>query len=241
MKLLITGGTRGIGLATAVGAARRGWEVALGYRGNEDAARLAVEQVATEGPRPAAFGADVGDAGQVAALFDAAVAHLGGLDGVVVNAGIVAQASTLADMTPDRLDRVVRTNVTGALYVAREAVRRLQPGGAIVFVSSAAARLGSPGEYVDYAATKGALDTLTVGLSKELGPTGIRVNAVRPGVIETDIHADGGEPDRAARVGPATPMGRAGRPEEVAAAILWLLSSEASYVTGAHLDIAGGR
>lgn len=241
MKLLITGGTRGIGLATALGAARRGWDVALGYRGNEDAARMAVEQVGAEGGRAAAFRADVADADQVATLFDAAMAHLGGLDGVVVNAGIVAQGSTLADMSPDRLDRVVRTNLTGALFVAREAVRRLQPGGAIVFVSSAAARLGSPGEYVDYAATKGALDTLTIGLSKELGPAGIRVNAVRPGVIETDIHADGGEPDRAARVGPGTPLGRAGRADEVAAAILWLLGPEASYVTGAHLDIAGGR
>ncbi|WP_134726211.1 SDR family oxidoreductase [Paracoccus luteus] len=241
MKLLITGGTRGIGRATALGAAAMGWPVTLGYRGNRAAAQDAVAAVHAAGGQAWAHSADVGDAAQVAALFDAAEAAMGGLDGVVVNAGIVAATSALADMDTDRLERVVHTNLTGALFCAREAARRLGRGGAIVLVSSAAARLGSPGQYVDYAASKGAIDTLNIGLAKELAAAGIRVNAVRPGVIDTDIHADGGEPDRAARLGPSLPLGRAGSADEVAAAILWLLSDAASYVTGANLDVSGGR
>ena len=188
-----------------------------------------------------AFAADVADPAQVARLFDQAEAALGGLDAVVVNAGIVEQVMPLAEMTPERLDRIVRVNLTAVLYQAREAARRLPDGGTIVFVSSAAARLGSPGKYVDYAATKGGVDTLTIGLAKELAPRRIRVNGVRPGIIDTQIHADGGEPDRVAELGPSLPLGRAGTAAEVAAAITWLMSDAASYVSGAILDVAGGR
>lgn len=241
MRVLITGGTRGIGRATALDCAARGWPVALGYRGDAAAAAAALAAVRAAGGAGHAFAADVADAAQVAALFDRAQAALGGLDAVVVNAGIVAPVMPLAEMTPERLDRMVRVNLTGALYQAREAARRLPDGGAIVFVSSAAARIGSPGSYVDYAATKGGIDTLTIGLAKELAPRRIRVNGVRPGIIDTDIHADGGEPDRVARVGAGLPLGRAGTAAEVAAGITWLLSDAASYASGAILDIAGGR
>ncbi|ARJ69531.1 SDR family oxidoreductase [Paracoccus contaminans] len=241
MRVLITGGTRGIGLATALDCAARGWPLALGYRGNAGAAGAALDGVGAAGGKAHAFAADVADPAQVAALFDQAERALGGLDGVVVNAGIVAPVMPLADMTPERLDRMVRVNLTGALYQAREAARRLPEGGAIVFVSSVAARLGSAGSYVDYAASKGGVDTLTIGLAKELAPRRIRVNGVRPGIIDTDIHADGGEPDRVARVGASLPLGRAGTAAEVAAAITWLLSDRASYASGAILDIAGAR
>lgn len=241
MRVLITGGTRGIGLATALDCAARGWPVALGYRGNVAAAGAALEAVHAAGGKAHAFAADVADPAQVAALFDQAERALGGLDGVVVNAGIVAPVMPLAEMTPERLDRMVRVNLTGALYQAREAARRLPEGGAIVFVSSVAARLGSAGSYVDYAASKGGVDTLTIGLAKELAPRRIRVNGVRPGIIDTEIHADGGEPDRVARVGASLPLGRAGTAAEVAAAITWLLSDRASYASGAILDIAGAR
>ena len=241
MRVLITGGTRGIGLATALDCAARGWPLALGYRGNAGAAGAALDAVGAAGGKAHAFAADVADPAQVAALFDQAERALGGLDGVVVNAGIVAPVMPLADMTPERLDRMVRVNLTGALYQAREAARRLPEGGAIVFVSSVAARLGSAGSYVDYAASKGGVDTLTIGLAKELAPRRIRVNGVRPGIIDTDIHADGGEPDRVARVGASLPLGRAGTAAEVAAAITWLLSDRASYASGAILDIAGAR
>lgn len=241
MRVLITGGTRGIGRATALDCAARGWPVALGYRGDAAAAADTLAAVRAAGGAGHAFAADVADAAQVAALFDRAQAALGGLDAVVVNAGIVAPVMPLAEMTPERLDRMVRVNLTGALYQAREAARRLPDGGAIVFVSSAAARIGSPGSYVDYAATKGGIDTLTIGLAKELAPRRIRVNGVRPGIIDTDIHADGGEPDRVARVGAGLPLGRAGTAAEVAAGITWLLSDAASYASGAILDIAGGR
>lgn len=241
MKTLISGGTRGIGRATALDCVARGWPVALNYRGNAAAADATLAAIREAGGTAHAFAADVADPAQVARLFDQAEAALGGLDAVVVNAGIVEQVMPLAEMTPERLDRIVRVNLTAALYQAREAARRLPDGGTIVFVSSAAARLGSPGKYVDYAATKGGVDTLTIGLAKELAPRRIRVNGVRPGIIDTQIHADGGEPDRVAELGSSLPLGRAGTAAEVAAAITWLMSDAASYVSGAILDVAGGR
>ena len=182
----------------------------------------------------------------MASVFEAADAMPGRLDGVVINAGIAAPALQLADMTSERLKRIFEVNVYGAYLCAREAARCLSTdrggkGGSVVFVSSAASRIGSPNEYVDYAGSKAAIDTLTIGLAKELGSRGVRVNAVRPGLIETEIHASGGQPDRAQRLGASTPIGRAGRAEEVAEAIVWLLSDAASYTTGALLDVAGGR
>ncbi|WP_114952092.1 SDR family oxidoreductase [Sphingosinicella terrae] len=240
--MLITGGARGIGRATALLAAERGWSVALNYRANEAAAREVVASVEARGAAAVALPGDVAEEAQVLALFDAAEARFGRIDAVVVNAGIVERAMPLADMDAARIRRVLEVNTLGALLCAREAARRLpRRTGSISFVSSMAARLGSPFEYVDYAASKGAIDSLTIGLARELGPEGIRVNAVRPGLIETDIHASGGQPDRARRLGAGTPLGRAGAPEEVAAAILWLASEEASYTTGALIDIAGGR
>jgi NAD(P)-dependent dehydrogenase (short-subunit alcohol dehydrogenase family) len=189
---------------------------------------------------------DVAVEADVTAMFNAAESTLGRLDGVVINAGIVAPSLQLADMDSARLKRMFDVNVFGAYLCAREAARRLPKdrggrGGSIVLVSSAASRLGSPFEYVDYAGSKAAIDTLTIGLAKELGQQGVRVNAVRPGLIETDIHASGGQPDRAHRLGASTPLGRAGRPEEVGEAIVWLLDDGASYTTGAILDVAGGR
>lgn len=241
MRILITGGTRGIGRATALSCAARGWTTALGYRGDTEAAEDTLAAIEAAGGKSSVHAADIADPAQVAALFDAAAAAMGGLDAVVVNAGIVAPVMPLAEMTPERIERVVRVNLTGALYCAREAARRLPDGGAMVLMSSAAARLGSPGKYVDYAAAKGGVDTLTTGLSLELAPRRIRVNGVRPGIIDTEIHADGGEPDRVALLGPGLPLGRAGRAEEVAAAVVWLLSDEASYTSGAIIDVAGAR
>lgn len=225
-------------------AARRGWPVALNYLHDADAAEAVLQDVRAAGVTGAALQADVADETQVARLFEAAADALGGLDAVVVNAGIVAEKSTLAEMSLARMERMVRVNLLGALLTAREAARRLPKGGttaSIVFVSSVAARLGSPGQYVDYAASKGAIDTLTLGLAKELAPEGIRVNGVRPGLIETDIHASGGEPDRAWRLAPQVPLARPGTADEVAEAILWLASEQAGYVTGSMLDVAGGR
>lgn len=241
--ILITGGSRGIGRATALACARAGARVAFSYRSDDAAARdtLAACQALTGEDGAIALQADVVEEAQVMALFASTRQRLGPITGVVNNAGIVAPSMALADMSVERLRQVVDTNVLGALLVAREAARALVDHGALVNVSSMASRLGSPNEYVDYAASKGALDTLTLGLSKELGPRGIRVNAVRPGLIETDIHARAGRPERLAELGPGCPLGRAGRPEEVAEAIVWLLSDAASYVTGAFIDPAGGR
>lgn len=244
--IVITGGSRGIGRATAVLCARRGWSVAIQYRANRQAADETAGLVEQAGGRALAVQGDVSSEADVMALFAAAQDRFGALHGVVNNAGIVAPAQDVAEMSAQRLRAMFETNVLGAFLVAREAARRLSTarggaGGSLVNVSSAAARLGSPHEYVDYAASKGAVDTMTLGLARELGREGVRVNAVRPGLIDTEIHASGGQPDRAQRLGAATPMGRPGTAAEVAETIVWLLSDAASYVTGALLDCSGGR
>ncbi len=245
-KIFITGGTRGIGRATALKCARNGWSLALNYRSDEPAADETAREVRAAGGHAITLRGDVAIEVEVVSMFDEAQSKLGRIDGVVINAGIVAPSLPLADMDSARLKRMFEVNVYGAYLCARESARRLSKdrgghGGSVVLVSSAASRLGSPFEYVDYAGSKGAIDTLTIGLAKELAQQGVRVNAVRPGLIETDIHASGGQPDRAKRLGAGTPMGRAGRPEEVAEAIVWLLDDGASYTTGAILDVAGGR
>jgi NAD(P)-dependent dehydrogenase (short-subunit alcohol dehydrogenase family) len=244
--ILITGASRGIGRSAALLAGRRGWSVGVNYVSDEESAQSAVREIERAGGKAVALQGDVAFEADVIAIFDGAARALGSLDGVVVNAGVGAPRSRLADMSFDRMKRVFDVNVLGAYLCAREAARRLckssgGAGGSIVLISSAAARLGSPGEYVDYAGSKGAIDSLTLGLAKELGPNGVRVNAVRPGLIETDIHASGGEPDRARRLGATTPLGRPGLPEEIAEAIVWLLSDASSYATGAILDVTGGR
>jgi NAD(P)-dependent dehydrogenase (short-subunit alcohol dehydrogenase family) len=244
--ILITGGTRGIGRATALICAAKGWSVALNYRSDASAADAAAREVRAAGGRVLTLQGDVAVEADVVSMFGDAESKLGRLDGVVINAGIVAPSLPLADMESARLKRMFDVNVFGAYLCAREAARRLPKdrggrGGSIVLLSSAASRLGSPFEYVDYAGSKAAVDTLTIGLAKELGPQGVRVNAVRPGLIETEIHASGGQPGRAQRLGATTPLGRAGRPEEVGEAIVWLLDDGASYTTGAILDVAGGR
>lgn len=248
--ILITGGSRGIGRATAIMAGQRGWSVGVNYAGNEQAAQDTVQAVHAAGGRAVAIKGDVAVEADVIAMFDTVEQAFGELDGLVNNAGIVAPTADLADMSIDRLKRLFDINILGSFLCAREAARRMSTkrgghnpgrGGAIVNLSSAAARIGSPNLFVDYAASKGAIDTFTIGLSKELGPEGIRVNAVRPGIIETDIHASAGEPDRAARLAPTVPLRRSGTADEVAEAIIWLLDDASSYVTGALLDVAGGR
>jgi NAD(P)-dependent dehydrogenase (short-subunit alcohol dehydrogenase family) len=244
--LIVTGASRGIGAATARLAAAKGYAVCVNYHRSADAAARVVDDIVRNGGRALAVQADIGDQAAVARLFDEAAAGLGVIAGLVNNAGILETQMRVAEMTAVRLERVLRTNVIGAFLCAAEAVRRLSTvrgggGGAIVNVSSAASRLGSPGEYVDYAASKAAIDALTIGLAQEVAAEGIRVNAVRPGVIYTDIHASGGEPGRVDRVKASVPMKRGGQPEEVAQGIVWLLSDEASYTTGAILDVAGGR
>lgn len=245
-RILITGGGRGIGRATALLAARDAWSVAINFARDQDAAGDTARLVQEAGGRAFTVQGDVTVEQDVIRIFETARAGLGGLDGVVVNAGIVGPASQLADMSAERIRRMFEVNAIGSFLCARQAARMLSTqrggaGGSIVVVSSVAAKLGSPFEYIDYAASKAALDTLTIGLAKELGGQGVRVNAVRPGLIDTDIHASGGQPDRAARLGATTPMGRAGTADEVAEAIIWFLSDAASYTTGAILDVAGGR
>ena len=242
--VVVTGGGRGIGAATALACASAGFDVCLSYRANEAAAQQVVAGCEQAGVRAVAVRADVGVEEDVLGLF-AAADRLGTVTGLVNNAGIVAPAGRVADLTRERIDQLMRVNVIGAFLCAREAVRRMStrhggPGGSIVNVSSRAAVLGSAGEYVDYAASKAAVDTLTVGLAREVAGEGIRVNAVRPGLIATEIH-ETTSPGRLQRLAPTVPMGRVGVPEEVAAAIVWLLSDEASFVTGALLDVAGGR
>ncbi|WP_118182074.1 SDR family oxidoreductase [Paraburkholderia phosphatilytica] len=244
--VLITGASRGIGRATALLLGAKGWSIGVNYASNEAAARETAAAVGRAGGHARVIQGDVADEASVVAMFDALVSAYGRIDALVNNAGIVAAGMPLADMSYERLKRMFDVNVLGAYLCAREAARRMSKdrggeGGAIVNVSSAAARLGSPNEYVDYAGSKGAIDTMTLGLAKELGPQGVRVNAVRPGLIDTEIHASGGKPERAAVLGAQTPLGRPGTAQEVAEAIVWLLGDEASYVTGALFDVAGGR
>ena len=246
MILLVTGGSRGIGAATARLAAARGYDVCVNYRSNKDAASRVVADVEAAGRRGLAVAADVSIEADVVRLFEACDRQLGRLDALVNNAAILDKQMRLEAMDAARITRVLATNVVGPFICAREAVRRMSTkhggrGGAIVNVSSGASRLGSPNEYVDYAASKGALDTMTTGLAKEVAAEGIRVNTVRAGHIYTDLHASGGEPDRVERVKSLVAMKRGGQPEEIARAILWLLSDEASFTTGAFLDVAGGN
>jgi NAD(P)-dependent dehydrogenase (short-subunit alcohol dehydrogenase family) len=244
--VLITGGSRGIGAATALAAARAGYAVALSYQRDEHAAQTVVQAITTLGGRALALQADVAQEDSVLAMFAAVDATWGRLDALVNNAGVVDVASRVDAMSVARLRRMFDTNVLGSFVCAREAVLRMSTrhggrGGSIVNVSSAASRLGSPGQYVDYAASKGAMDTFTLGLAKEVAAEGIRVNAVRPGIIDTEIHASGGEPDRAQLLGAQVPMQRPGSADEVAQAIVWLLGPQASYTTGTLLDVSGGR
>ena len=244
--LLVTGGSRGIGAACCLLAAARGWDVAVNYAADAAAAERVAALVRGAGRRALSVAADVADEAQVLAMFKRVDAELGPLTGLVNNAGVVDRAQRVDEMDLARLRRMFDINILGAFLCAREAVRRMSTrhggrGGAIVNLSSAAARLGAPGQYVDYAASKGAIDTLTVGLAREVATEGIRVNGVRPGIIDTEIHASGGQPDRARELAPQVPMQRAGRADEVAAAVLWLLSDEASYTSGTTLDVSGGR
>jgi NAD(P)-dependent dehydrogenase (short-subunit alcohol dehydrogenase family) len=244
--LLITGGSRGIGAATALLAAQRGYAVAVNYTANEAAADAVVRQIRAGGGQAITVQADVGVEAQVLAMFQQVDAQLGRLSALVNNAGVVDRAARVDEMSVARLKRMFDINVLGSFVCAREAVLRMSTrhggtGGAIVNLSSAAARTGGAGQYVDYAASKGAIDTFTAGLAKEVALEGIRVNAVRPGIIETDIHASGGQPGRAQQMAPLVPMQRAGSALEVAQAIVWLLSDQSSYTTGAVLDVTGGR
>jgi NAD(P)-dependent dehydrogenase (short-subunit alcohol dehydrogenase family) len=242
---VITGGSRGIGRATALAVAKRGYVVCIGYASNAAAAQEVVDRITADGGKASAVRCDVAQEADILALFKAADG-LGRLAALVNNAGVVDVTTRVADMTAARLQRMMTINVVGSILCAREAVRRMSTrsggqGGVIVNLSSAAARLGSPNMYVDYAASKGAIDTFTQGLALEVAAEGIRVAAVRPGMIDTDIHASGGEPDRAHRVAKSIPMQRAGTADEIANAVVWLMSDEASYVTGSVLDVSGGR
>lgn len=243
---LITGASRGIGAATAVLAARQGWAVAVNYQGNLAAAEAVVQQIRAAGGTALAVQADVADEAQVLAMFATVDAQLGRITALVNNAGVVDVPARVEEMSTARLRRMFEINVIGSFVCAREAVRRMSTrhggaGGSIVNVSSAAARLGAAGQYVDYAAAKGAIDTMTLGLAREVAAEGIRVNAVRPGLIETDIHASGGLPDRVRDLAHQVPMQRGGTAEEVAEAIVWLMSDASPYTTMSLLEVSGGR
>ena len=243
--VVITGGSRGIGAACARLAAKAGYDVCLNYVSNRDAASAVVSEIEAAGGTARAVAGDVGSNDDVIALFKAAD-EMGTLKGLINNAGVLDVRSRIDEMTPERLERIMRTNILGSFFCAREAVVRMSTkrggeGGAIVNLSSIAALLGAPNQYADYAASKGAIDTFTRGLALEVAEEGIRVNGVRPGIIDTEIHASGGEPDRARKLRDIIPMKREGSAEEVAEAIVWLMSGKASYVTGATLDVSGGR
>lgn len=244
--LLVTGGSRGIGAATCKLAARHGWAIAVNYTANSLAADTVVRDIRAQGGRAMAVQADVANETQVLRMFEQVDAKMGHLTGLVNNAGVVDVTAKVQDQSLERWHRMFDINVMGSMLCAREAVRRMSTslgghGGSIVNVSSAAARLGAPGQYVDYAAAKGAIDAFTIGLAKEVGGDGIRVNAVRPGLIETDIHASGGLPNRVRDLQHQVPMGRGGSAQEVAELIVWLLSDAASYTTMSLIDISGGR
>jgi NAD(P)-dependent dehydrogenase (short-subunit alcohol dehydrogenase family) len=243
---LVTGASAGIGAASARLLARHGYDVAIGYRSDRAGAEAVARDVEAAGGRAVLLQADVGNPADIERMFDAFDAAFPRLDALVNNAGIVAPKARVEDMTPERLTQMFAVNVTGAFLVAAAAVRRMSTahggrGGGIVNMSSAAARIASPNQYVDYAASKAAIDTLTKGLAEEVAAQGIRVNAIRPGIIETGIHAKGGEPDRVERLAPLVPMQRSGSADEVAQAVLWLLSDASSYVTGSFIDVSGGR
>lgn len=244
--ILITGGSRGVGAATARLAAAQGYDVAISFVSNDTAAKAVVNDVEAIGRRALAVRADSADPAQVAQLFAEIDKKFGRIDVLVNNAAIIAQQSSLEDLDFRRMQRIFAVNSIGPILCAQQAARRMSyrhngPGGAVVNISSSSARLGSPNEYVDYAASKGALEAFTTGFAKEVARDGIRVNCVRPGHIYTEMHASGGEPGRVDRVKDSVPMGRGGQPEEVARAILWLASAEASFVTGTFLDVTGGK
>ncbi|MCC3703871.1 SDR family oxidoreductase [Rouxiella badensis] len=243
---LVTGGSRGIGRATALLLAERGYQVAVNYVNDAKAAQQVVDEIKANGGKALAIQADVADENQVVAMFRKIADEMGPLTALVNNAGILFQQSTIENLSAERINRVLSTNVTGYFLCCREAVKVMSTrhggqGGAIVNVSSAASRLGAPNEYIDYAASKGAVDTLTTGLSLEVAAQGIRVNGVRPGLIYTEMHASGGEPGRVDRLKANLPMQRGGQPDEVAQGIVWLLSDAASYVTGSFIELSGGR
>jgi len=244
--LLITGASRGIGAATALLTGKRGYNICVNYLSNSEAASQIVNQIKTDGGHAVAYQADVSKEAEVLSLFQKIDRDFGPINALVNNAGILETQSRVDQMDLERLMRIFNKNVVSAFLCAREAIKRMSTryggsGGAIVNVSSIAARTGSPNEYVDYAMSKGAIDTFTIGLAKELAAEGIRVNGVRPGFIYTDIHADGGEPNRVDRIKETLPMQRGGQPEEVANAILWLLSEESSFSTGSFIEVTGGR
>ncbi|OCP38296.1 SDR family oxidoreductase [Ensifer sp. LC163] len=244
--VLVTGGSRGIGAAVCLGAARAGWSVVVNYASNAEAADAVVAAIRQGGGSAIAVKGDVGSDADIKAIFAAVDKAFGRLDGLVNNAGIVGPTQRVDEMSVERLERMFRINVTGSILCAGEAVRRMSTrhggrGGVIVNISSVAAELGSPAQYVDYAASKGAIDTFTIGLAREVATEGVRVNAVRPGIIDTEIHASGGLPDRARDLASTIPVQRPGTAEEVADAVLYLLSDKATYVTGAILNVSGGR